>query len=108
MKLVRDNIPNLNAAGKLTPRPGSDRSQYSFRPVTGPEEHMLLLKLKLAEEVGEVLSAPTRAEMIAELGDLRDVIYALEERLEITDDENRAQDAKYGRLGGFRDGWVLE
>lgn len=108
MKLVRDNVPNLNAAGLLTPRPGSDRSQYSFRPVAGPEEHMLLLKLKLAEEVGEVLSAPTRAEMIAELGDLRDVIEALEERLNITVEDFDVRNAKYDRLGGFEDGWVLE
>jgi len=108
MKLVRDNIPNLNAAGKLTPRPGSDRSQYSFRPVAGPEEHMLLLRLKLAEEVGEVLSAPTREQTIAELGDLLDVILDFQKLLKIEDVEYKARHAKRARLGGFDKGWVLE
>jgi predicted house-cleaning noncanonical NTP pyrophosphatase (MazG superfamily) len=105
MKLVRNKIPHLMDKGEL--RGNRDRP-FTFRSPTGPRELEVLLLLKLAEEVGEVLSAPTRAERVSELGDLRDVIDAIEDRLNLTDVERAARDAKRGRLGGFALGWVLE
>ena len=109
MKLVRDNIPKLNEEGKLKPRTGSSREDYSFRPVASDEEHILLLRLKLAEEVGEVLSAPSRSELISEIGDLLDVIDALCDLSGIDPREvEMAINAKAVRLGGFEKGWVLK
>ena len=109
MKLVRDNIPKLNEEGKLKPRTGSSREDYSFRPVASDEEHILLLRLKLAEEVGEVLSAPSRGELISELGDLLEVIDAIIDLSDIEYDEvDQARFHKAERLGGFEKGWVLK
>lgn len=106
IKLVRDNIPALHEKGELEPR-GEARGEFTFRKAE-PKEYELLLRLKLAEEVGEVLSAPTRAQLIAELGDLLDAIYAIEDHLKITSEEYDARGAKFVRLGGFTEGWVLE
>ena len=109
MKLVRDNIPKLNEEGKLKPRAGSSHEDYSFRLVASDEEHILLLRLKLAEEVGEVLSAPSRGELISELGDLLEVVDALCELSGIDYREvANAASAKAERLGGFEKGWVLK
>lgn len=108
MKLVRDNIPLLHARGELKPHPsGVDRSRQMFRRAT-PAEHRLLLYTKLAEEVGEVLSAMTREHRLEELGDLTDVIEAL-----YTLEKRSGRDAvhrleKSARFGGFGQGWILE
>ena len=106
IKLVRDNIPALHEKGELEPR-GEARGEFTFRKAE-PKEYELLLRLKLAEEVGEVLSAPTRAQLVAELGDLKEVIYALEERLGLTPQDYLDRAEKCQRLGGFAEGWVLE
>ena len=108
MKLVRDKIPSLHAANQLTDRSGKDdnRETFTFRKATS-EEYGLLLRLKLAEEVGEVLSATTREETIAELGDLIDVICAVEDFLAATNEDYAKQRAKRERLGEFGEGWVL-
>lgn len=106
IKLVRDNIPALYDKGELEPR-GEARGDFTFRQSL-PKEYELLLRLKLAEEVGEVLSAPTREQLIAEIGDLLDVIDNLRWNLKITDKEYRTWSAKRKRLGGFTEGWVLE
>lgn len=105
IKLVRDNIPALYDKGELEPR--GERGEFTFRKAE-PKEYELLLRLKLAEEVGEVLSAPTRAQLIAELGDLKEVIYALEERLGLTPQDYLDRAEKCQRLGGFAEGRVLE
>lgn len=107
MKLVRDNIPALYERGQLEPREG-DKGDITFRPVRDSTEYQLLLRLKLAEEVGEVLSAPTRETLISELGDLLDVIATLETALDVTLSERRSRLAKTARLGGFHFGRVLE
>lgn len=106
MKLVRDNIPVLHEKGELRPHRSGQRD-FTFRKAVGTELG-LLLRLKLAEEVGEFLSAPTRADLIAELGDLKDVVYALEEHLDLLPGEYLDQGSKRERLGGFAEGWVLE
>lgn len=105
MKLVRDHIARMYAAGELSkPVPGC-----TFRPVRDEEELGLLLRLKLAEETGEVLSAPSREALIGELGDLMDVASSLAALSGIGADElAEARRAKNRRLGGFVTGWVLE
>lgn len=108
MKLVRDKIPQLHAQGGLGSHPTRpDRSHQVFRRAK-PEEYLLFLLAKLAEETGEVVSAMTRGHRLEELGDLRDVIGAIEkfEDMDLADTEKRA--AKREMYGGFTEGWVLE
>lgn len=106
MKLVRNKIPALYEAGQLEPRTG-DRGEYSFRKAT-PQEYALLLRLKLAEEVGEVLSAPDPESFHRELSDLEDVIEALRELEGEPPSVVADRAAKHRRLGDFSQGWVLE
>jgi predicted house-cleaning noncanonical NTP pyrophosphatase (MazG superfamily) len=105
MKLVRDLIASKYEAGELKdPAPG-----LAFRRVKDREEHILFLRLKLAEEVGEVLSAHQRADLRVELGDLIEVAYALAELSDISLGQILvARGNKRSRLGGFAEGWVLE
>ena len=96
MKLVRDKIPELYPDG------------FGYHKAT-PTERLLLLHLKLAEETGEVLSAPAGDQFLTELGDLLDVADALREARGWTvEDLEAARKAKAARLGGFDEGWVLE
>lgn len=105
MKLVRGYVPRMYEAGELV-NPAPD---CTFRPVRDQEELILLLRLKLAEETGEVLSAPDRAALVAELGDLMDVASTLAAVSGIGAAElDEARLSKGRRLGGFVDGWVLE
>jgi predicted house-cleaning noncanonical NTP pyrophosphatase (MazG superfamily) len=108
MKLVRNKIPSLHAAGQLTDRSGKadNRETFTFRKATA-EEYGLLLRLKLAEEVGEILSAPTRDQMMDEIGDLIDVLNALRAVEPATDEDHMRRIAKRERLGEFGEGWVL-
>lgn len=108
MKLVRDNIPLLHAQGELGPHPsGVERSRQVFRRATR-EEYQLLLLAKLAEEVGEVISAMTREHRLEELGDLREVISAIEDFESCDEDDLNRRKLKTKRFGGFADGFVLE
>lgn len=105
MKLVRDNVPRMYEAGELV-NPAPD---CTFRPVRDQDELVLLLRLKLAEEVGEVLSAPTHEALRGELGDLMDVASTLAALYGIGAAElDQVRQAKGRRLGGFVAGWVLE
>jgi predicted house-cleaning noncanonical NTP pyrophosphatase (MazG superfamily) len=67
MKLVRDRIPEL-AAGAGQPA--------AFHEAD-PEEFGRLLRDKLLEEAAEAASAPGPAELLEELGDVLQVLYAL-------------------------------
>lgn len=108
MKLVRGKVPEMYKNGQLEPREG-DRGDYAFRPPRNQEELILLLRLKLAEEVGEVLSAPNQKALLSELGDLLDVADSLAALSGIGLRElQEARSAKRRRLGGLLDGWVLE
>lgn len=106
MKLVRDMIPRLYAAGDLEPKEQS-RPGWVFRR-TGGQELDLLLRLKLVEELGEVLSAPTAQRRISELYDLRDVIDGFLRASGAWSVHERVHEAKLDRLGAFAEGWVLE
>jgi predicted house-cleaning noncanonical NTP pyrophosphatase (MazG superfamily) len=95
MKLVRDKIPELYP-------------QHSYRKAT-PTERLMLLRLKLAEEVGEVLSAPDGQSVLEELADLSEVADALREAYgwfegHLAEEKTR----KRAERGGFVVGWVLE
>jgi len=108
VKIVRDHIPALHQAGEL--KPEGPRPDWTFRRAESTERK-LLLRLKLAEEVGEVLSAPDQAKVLDELHDLRDVIDALivnEAQPSAQEEAERRHTAKLDRLGGFGWGWVLE
>lgn len=108
MKLVRDKIPELHARGELAPhRSGVDRDRQVFRKAE-PAEYRLLLLAKLAEEVGEVISAMTREHRLEELDDLADVVDQLKALDGYTNADVRTRLAKRHRFGGFTEGWVLE
>jgi predicted house-cleaning noncanonical NTP pyrophosphatase (MazG superfamily) len=67
MKLVRDRIPELAAgAGQLDAFHQAD-----------PAEYGRLLRAKLLEEATEAASAPEPGELLEELGDVLQVLYAL-------------------------------
>lgn len=94
MKLVRDRIPELYPDGSYIK--------------CDDETRKIMLKLKLAEEVGEVLSAVGAHELAEELADVLEVVAALahtygisSQRLDVVRDDKQA-----GR-GGFSGGWVL-
>lgn len=95
MKLVRDKIPELYP-------------QHTYYRATSAEGR-LLLRLKLAEEVGEILSAPTQPELLGELADLYTVLDALVVLEGLSQaDVSAAQARKGAARGGFTEGWVLE
>jgi len=66
MKLVRDRIPELAGAGQ--PGVFSQATEAEFGR---------LLRDKLLEEAAQAASAPGPAELLAELGDVLQILYAL-------------------------------
>lgn len=95
MKLVRDKIPALFP-------------ENSYRQA-GPTERLLLLRIKLVEEVAELLTAQPGGAFLDELADVAEVFEALTYahgwRAE---DVNKARAQKLAERGGFDEGWVLE
>jgi predicted house-cleaning noncanonical NTP pyrophosphatase (MazG superfamily) len=67
MKLVRDRIPNLAATN------GQPASWHQ----ASPEEFSRRLRAKLLEEAHEAACATSPAELLEELGDVLQVLYAL-------------------------------
>lgn len=95
MKLVRDKIPELYP-------------EHSYRRTRDQEEHILLLRLKLVEEVGELLSAPTKGALIEEITDVRHVLATLAGLSGVRfADLERVGGEKIRNRGAFLDGWVL-
>ncbi len=109
MKLVRDKIPELHAAGLLGPHPlgSAHRESQTFRQAT-PEEYRLLLRTKLAEEVGEVLAAVRHDHLMEEIGDVIDVLQAIADLEGLTDHDRARRRIKMDKFGGFAEGWILE
>jgi len=105
MKLVRNHVPQLYDAGELEPK-GTDRN-YTFHQASRSDLKMLL-RLKLAEEVGEILSAPDHNSLMDEIGDLMLVLDTLRALEGETHEDQQRRVAKKKRLGGFANGWVLE
>lgn len=110
MKLVRDQIPGMHERGELGPHPqgSAHRDAQAFRKAT-PEEFRLLLRVKLAEECGEVLGAVRREHLAEELTDVYEVLCSLivMEGFSPGEIERRARQ-KAVVYGGFGEGWVLE
>lgn len=95
MKLVRDKIPELYP-------------QHAYRKAD-QAEMLLLLRLKLVEEVGEALSAPTQLDLAQELADVMDVVSSLAALSGIGSNQLAGfRNEKRAERGGFVDGWVLE
>lgn len=95
MKLVRDKVPRLFP-------------EHSYRRADQAEV-LLLLRLKLAEEIGEVLSAPTQAALAAELADIMDVVCTLAALSGISSGQLASlRREKREERGDLLEGWVLE
>lgn len=82
--------------------------QPYVRQVGSDQELLMLLKKKLLEEVGELLTAPRRQEVLEELADIQQVLrlYANLHRYSTTQVEE-ARKAKWQEKGGFGGGVVL-
>lgn len=98
-KLVRDNIPQIiEESGK--------KANYRVLSV---EEFKKALKEKLVEEANELLRAETKEEMVAELGDVFEVIVALIHEYQIPDLLiSHTQHTKLNQKGGFDKRYFLE
>lgn len=95
MKLIRDRTPNL--------------LRGTTRKVRDEAEHDLLLRLKLYEEAGEASAATSDEELVAEFGDLYEVMNTLLLRRGLSFTRVLAAAAtKAAAKGGFVDGLVLE
>ena len=91
-KLIRDRMPEIMGAQGLT----------VFTRRLDDAEFAVRLKDKLVEEAREAQSAASRAELIDELADLREVMLALGDVSGIGEDEVEARRlAKRAERGGF-------
>jgi predicted house-cleaning noncanonical NTP pyrophosphatase (MazG superfamily) len=96
-KLVRDGVPaEIEQEGREV--------VYDYYKSFDLVEAMLN---KVVEEAKEVHETTEKEELVAELGDLLDVIDALTDLLEIRDDIVHARAMKEVRLGGFTQGIKL-
>lgn len=93
-KLVRDKIPAIIREQGLEP---------STR-LLGDEEYKQELRVKLAEETGEYLTALTDAEAGEELADILELLHALAATHGLTPDHlEKIRSEKAAKRGGFRD-----
>jgi predicted house-cleaning noncanonical NTP pyrophosphatase (MazG superfamily) len=93
-KLIRDKLPAMMQAQGLT----------VFTRRLDDAEYMTRLKDKLVEEAAEARAADTRAELLDELADLREVMLALAEASRIAESEIEDRRlCKRGERGGFDD-----
>ncbi|MGN7454875.1 nucleoside triphosphate pyrophosphohydrolase [Paenibacillus pasadenensis] len=93
-KLVRDKIPAIIREQGLEP---------STR-LLGDEEYKQELRVKLAEETGEYLTALTDAEAGEELADILELLHALAAAHGLTPEQLETIRAnKAAKRGGFRD-----
>lgn len=100
-RLVRDYVGQI-------PWDREEMKQH-LRPVHDDQEHKALLRLKLEEEVAELLAARSEAEMVDELVDIYEVLEAFVDQHHISrEDIAQRQANKYQERGGFLTGVVLE
>ncbi len=98
-KLVRDNIPEIIIA---------NGGQPFCRQVDNEEYWEYLLK-KDAEELEEVRTAPTREEILKELGDKLELVRTMAEFNGFSfEDVIKETDRKKGKNGGYQKRLVLE
>jgi len=101
-KLVRDRIEEL-------PWRAEQEKKY-LRPVRGVAEHVRLLRRKILEEVGELISASTPDEAVEEAADVMEAMAAYLSLTGVVDTDvvNLIRDKKYNERGGFEQGIVYE
>lgn len=98
-KLVRDYIPNIiKESGKTCKTRKMDSEEYNLE-----------LKKKLCEESKEVLAAHTKDDVIEEIADVFEIIDALKEVYEISDQEIKLiKKKKAEKNGKFEEKIFLE
>lgn len=102
MKLIRD---------KLATRPWEflPQGKEFVRPVKDGHEHSDLLRRKLLEEVAEAITANTPEELLMELADIQEVLFAI---AHLTGIEWRqvefVRQNKFADRGGFYSGTVWD
>ena len=96
-KLVRDNIPVIIKSNGGKPK---------YRYLENDEEFKKALKVKLVEEIDELLNAKTEVDAIEELGDIWTVLLWLDIMYE--DAISMALDEKINNNGNFSDRIFLE
>lgn len=91
-KLIRDRIPQI-----------IEKSGKNYRTETlDAERYERELRLKLQEEMNEVLNANSRDETLGELADLVEVIHAFGDLYQLSPEEIEAQrKLKFEKRGGF-------
>ena len=90
MKLVRDRIPQLAT---------SNGQPAAFRQAD-PAEYGRLLRAKLLEEAAEAATAGGPAELLAELGDVLQILYALASQAGYSSAEIECARARKARTHG--------
>jgi predicted house-cleaning noncanonical NTP pyrophosphatase (MazG superfamily) len=84
-------------------------AEHQVRPVANIEEHRVLLKQKLLEEVGEVIFATNRDELLKELADLLAVMESVASVSGLDWEQVLLKtDARQLQSGGFTKGLVWE
>jgi predicted house-cleaning noncanonical NTP pyrophosphatase (MazG superfamily) len=92
MKLVRDRIPEL----------ATSSGQPATFHQADPSEYARLLRDKLLEEAAEAATAPGPAELLDELGDVLQILYALAAEAGLAAAEIECARARKARTtGGF-------
>ncbi|OLS38265.1 phosphoribosyl-ATP pyrophosphohydrolase [Alkalihalophilus pseudofirmus] len=93
-KLVRDRIPEV-----------IEKTGKAFRTdILNKEDYEEQLKVKLREEMGELLDAGKKEDIIEEMADLLEVVYALGVIHDITPEEvETVRKRKQNERGGFND-----
>ncbi|MDV2682830.1 nucleoside triphosphate pyrophosphohydrolase [Alkalihalophilus lindianensis] len=93
-KLVRDRIPAIiTEGGKACRVERLDQSEFEKE-----------LRLKLQEEMTELIEAHSGAEVVEEIADVIEVMYALAALKGASPDEvERVRQRKHAERGGFRD-----
>lgn len=98
-KLVRDNIPNINA----------NNGEESVTRVLEEDEYRTELYKKLLEEANEVISSKTSDETIEELADVLEILKSIAELNGRTlDDVLKNANQKKLKRGGFEKRIFLE
>lgn len=101
MKLIRDNMTEVPWK--------CEELKKHVRPAYSPDEYSTLLAQKLLEECAELLAAREREDVLAEAGDVFEVLITMCHRHGYSrDDIIVAADEKYNIRGGFTRGCVLD
>ncbi len=97
MKLIRDDVPAIMTAA----------GQPCACHLAAPAEYEALLRAKLLEEAHEAAAAPSPAGLLAELGDVLQVLYDLAETAGYSPAEIEHARARKTRVrGGYAHGIV--